>query len=86
MILSTMDAVEVLHPFHYERMASSPLFILEITFTSGNIEIIYANESGRAFYRFTDTYGRCGCSGYVIGAGEGGEVLFEILATYFQDM
>ena len=83
MILSTTDAVEVLSPFHYERISCFPMFILEITFANGDIEIIYSTESGRGFYRFTDKVGRHGDPGYVFGTGEGNEVLFTILAAYF---
>ena len=84
-LLSTMDAVEILTPFHHERRASSSLLTIATTFVNGDVQIIHTNEDGRSFFRFTNTYGACGCPGYVFGSRDGGgcENLFMILVAYF---
>ncbi|MCL2588582.1 MAG: hypothetical protein FWD84_04140, partial [Oscillospiraceae bacterium] len=80
--LRTMDATEVLTPFHYERQSSNAVFTMKIIFADGGTETIHTTEMGHAFFRFTDTRGDHGDPGYVIGISE---ELFEILSAYFAD-
>jgi len=79
-ILSTIEATEVLSPFHNERQPSNPFFTLEITCADGDTETIFTTDMGTWFLRFTDTFGSHGDPGYVVGMSE---ALFELLKTYF---
>ena len=79
-ILTTMDAIEVLTPFHYERQSSEPIFTLEIVFADGSIENVFTTEAG-AFFVLTDTFGDHGDPGYIMGGFH--EELSEILVSYF---
>jgi len=81
-LLRTMNATEVLTPFHNERQSSSAMFTMEITYADGGTETIYTTEMGTWFFRFTDTLGDHGDPGYVVGISE---ELFEILSAYFAD-
>jgi len=78
-ILSTIEATEILTPFHSESIQSDRAFILEINFADGGSEII-EEIGGGFFFRFTDTRGDHGDLGYVFGISE---ELREILMTYF---
>ncbi|MCL2588016.1 MAG: hypothetical protein FWD84_01260 [Oscillospiraceae bacterium] len=80
-ILSTMNAEEVLTPFHYERMSADPMFIIEIRYGDEVIEMIFSSEGGPAFFRWTDTRGDHGDPGYVIGFSE--ELLSILAATHY---
>jgi len=79
-ILSTMNAFEVLTPFHQEGQHSDPVYAIEITFADGGTESISTTTSGVHFFRFTDTFGNHNDPGYVMGQSE---TLSEILATFF---
>jgi hypothetical protein len=84
-ILSTIDAVEVLTPFHYEGQFSDPMFIILIEYDDyGAGETIYAAETGFGFFRFTETTGDQGDRGYVAGTSENKD-LYDILSSYVQE-
>jgi len=78
-ILSTMEAVEVLTPYHYEGQFSSPMFVILIEYAGEArlAESIYATETGISYFRYTDTVGNHGDLGYVRGISE---TLFDILS------
>ena len=79
-ILSTMDATEVLSPFHYEGQHAAPLFQIVILYGDETVETISSVETSSWFFRFTGTFGSHGDPGYVVGMSE---ALFELLAAYF---
>jgi hypothetical protein len=75
-ILSTMDAEEVLTPYHYESQQSDPMFKIFIDYDDGSVETIDSTETGRYFFRYTGTEGEHGDPGYIGGFSE---ELFDIL-------
>jgi len=77
-ILTTMEAEEVLTPFHYERQSSTPKFIIEIRYGDEVIETILTTEGGMNFFRWSGTYGDHGDPGFVWGFSE---ELFAILSA-----
>jgi len=81
-LLSTMDAFEVLTPFHYERQGETTINI-KINFADGGNEFIMeSNTANFGFFRHTDTRGDHGDQGYVVGYSE---ELYELLMTYFRN-
>lgn len=83
-ILSEMEAEVVLTPFHNEGQFSDPLFTIMIEYADdpGTGEVIYSTETGRYFYRFTNSVGNQGDKGYVGGSSE---ELYTVLKAYFQE-
>lgn len=79
-ILSTMEAIEVLTPFHNESQRGDSMFRISIVYASGEIEDIFSTEIGTHFFRLTGTHGSHGDPGFIIGMSE---TLFEILTAYF---
>ena len=69
-LLATMDAVEVLTPFHYEGQHSTALFTLFFYYGPTRTEVIHSTDSGQFFFRFTGTYSDHGDPGYVGGFNE----------------
>jgi len=77
-LLTTMDATEVLTPFHYEGQHATAMFTLFLYYGTTHIETIYSTDSGQFFFRFTDTHGNDGDPGYVGGFNE---ALYAILSA-----
>lgn len=69
-ILATIEALEILTPFHNEGQHADPGFQIEITYADGRVEVIYNAGGGTHFFRFTGTYGSHGDPGYVLGISE----------------
>ena len=80
-ILSSMDTKEVLTPSHEEGQFSDPMFIVFIEYAEMT-EKIYSSETGRYFFRYTNTSGTGGELGYVGGFSE---ELYNILSSYVSD-
>jgi len=79
-ILSTLEATEVLTPFHREGQHADAMFSIEVNYVDGTNERVQTVEGGPHFFRFTNTRGNHGDQGYVIGVSE---ELNELLWTYF---
>jgi len=71
-LLSTMEAEEILTPFHYESRQSDPMFTIRIQYNDETWaeESIYSSETGAYYFRYTDTVGDQEDRGYVGGFGE----------------
>jgi len=80
LILSTMDAMEVLTPFHQEGQHADPMFKILIHTDDETLETIFSVEAGNRFFRFTDTFGSHGDPGYVVGTSD---ALLDFLTAYF---
>ncbi|MCL2368252.1 MAG: hypothetical protein FWC72_04585 [Oscillospiraceae bacterium] len=79
-ILTTIDAIEILTPFHNESQQADPVFQLHIAFADGSTDLIIAAGANNNFLRFTGTFGSHGDPGYVRGTSD---ALYAILAAYF---
>jgi len=80
-ILTTMDTMEVLTPFHNEGQHADSLFRILIQYGDETLETIYAGIGGGPFsFRFTDTFGNHGDPGYVTGRSD---ALLALLESYF---
>ena len=81
-ILATMDATEVLTPFHFERAAPQGGFSINITLADDGTKTIYSTPLFYYFFCFTDTVGDHQDPGYVQGRSE---ALHDILMAVFKE-
>ncbi len=69
LLLNALKAVRtttVKHPKHFESMQNDPKYAIEIAYIDGTVDKIYSTETRVKFFRFIDTKGPSGDSGYII--------------------
>lgn len=66
-LFSEAESQELLYPTHLQAQTSDPVYILRISFSDGQEDVLYSTERGaQCFYRLTETYGEQGDQGYVL--------------------
>lgn len=79
-LFSEAESREFLYPTHPSAQMSDPVYVINISFSDGQEDVLYSTERGaRFFYRFTGTYGEQGDQGYVLAENPMFEDFFEKL-------
>jgi hypothetical protein len=78
---STRTAV-VKHPKHLESMQNDPLYTIEVYYENGKMDTIYSTEILVKLFRFIDTKGPDGDSGYILSNKN--ERILSLLEDCFQ--
>ena len=66
-LFSEAEVTQFLYPTHLESQTSNRVYVICITFSDGQEDVLYSTEIGApVFYRYTGTYGSGGDKGYVL--------------------
>lgn len=80
--LKALRTTTVAHPDHIQSMQNDPQYIIKVYYNDDVSYVIYASETLLRFYRFIETTGSSGDSGYILS--DKSERIKSLLEGYFQ--